>query len=73
MELIKFFCGNSEYQVTRIQEFGAGLERSRKAAIDSGKEPRAYYAGKVLKNNTVSKKQGGMFYRYNNGRMIKVL
>lgn len=67
-----FTAGNTEYQVTRIDEM-EGLDTMKKKLVENDKEPRIYYAGKILKSGKVSKNQGGMFYRFNSGRFIKVL
>ena len=67
-----FTYGNTEYQVTGIDEM-EGLSLAKKELIANDKEPRIYFAGKILKSGKVSKNQGGMFYRFNSGRFIKVL
>jgi|GEM_PF-1877352 len=68
-----FFAGRVEYQVTRIEEVGEELANMRSRLIEHGKEPRIYYAGKVLKSGKPSSAQGGMFYRFTSGKMLKVL
>ena len=59
---MQFQYGKTTYQVTSTEDLSqySHLAESMKAG---GKEPTAYYAGKVLKSGAVSNKQGGMFYR----------
>ena len=48
-----FAIGNTKYQVTRIDEM-AGMDIMKKKLIENDKEPRIYYAGKILKSGKVS-------------------
>jgi hypothetical protein len=68
----RFKVGNTEYEVNRIDEM-EGLETMKRKLVENDKEPRTYFAGKVLKSGKVSEKQGGMFYRFKSGRFLKVL
>lgn len=67
-----FTAGNTDYQVTRIDDL-EGMENQKNKLVENDKEPRIYYAGKILNSGRVSEKQTGMFYRFNSGRFIKVL
>lgn len=68
----EFTTQGTTFRVTKIDEL-EGLEVMRQQLADNDKEPRVYFAGKVLKNGKTSEKQGGMFYRFNNGNFIRVL
>jgi hypothetical protein len=68
-----FQYGKITYCITKIEEIAENLPALRKAMKASRKETKFYFAGKVLKDNSVSQKQGGMFYRFKiTGSFLKV-
>lgn len=69
----QFTVGGNDYEVIRVEEVGKDLPVMRERLIENNKEPRVYYAGKILASGKISQKQTGMFYRFNNGLFIKVL
>lgn len=69
----KFFIGNTQYIVDKVEAFDPKLTSLIKAITKSGKDAAMYFASKVLKSGKQSK-QGGMFYRCSkSGNFIKVV
>ena len=69
----RFKTGSTEWEVSKIEEYDSSLVNIIRKMKETGKEPRMFFARKILKSGKLSEKQGGMFFRFESGNFIKAL
>ena len=69
----EFTVNGQAWEITRI-ECTKRFPNLTRQLVGNGKDPKHYFARKVLKNKARKSKQGGMFYRFTeSGNFLKVM